>query len=91
MNNEFHGTTTCIPKKLAKQLFIELGKSISHQQRQALLDIYQALDRTESAHNQSQQNRTVHSAHDITEDRRSAWIKRTQCNTAQHFVHRHSV
>lgn len=48
MNNKFNGANLCTPKKLAKQLLVESATLLSHQQRQALLDIYKTLDQAES-------------------------------------------
>ena len=52
MNTVFNGADRCTPKKQAQQLIVELSKSITTQQRQALLDIYIALDRAEAAEKQ---------------------------------------
>lgn len=48
MNNKFNGAIPCTPKKLAKRLLVESATLLSHQQRQALLDIYKTLDQAES-------------------------------------------
>lgn len=48
MNNKLNGANLCTQKKLAKQLLVESATLLSHQQRQALLDIYKTLDQAES-------------------------------------------
>ena len=48
MNSKFNGAGNCTAKKQAQQLIVELSKQITPQQRQSLLNIYQALDRAES-------------------------------------------
>lgn len=51
MNTFNNATTNSSAKKQAQQLLIEL-KNITPHQRQSLLNIYQALDRIESANKQ---------------------------------------
>ena len=48
MNTTFHGVHTCTSKKQASQLIVELGKTISNPQRQALTNLYLALDTADS-------------------------------------------
>ena len=48
MNSTFHGAHTCTSKKQASQLIVELGKTISNPQRQALTNLYLALDTADS-------------------------------------------
>lgn len=47
MRTKFNDANPCMPKNLAKQLIIEGAKVLNHQQRQALLDIFMALDQAE--------------------------------------------
>ena len=98
MNAQFNGTNACTPKKLAKQLIVELSKSITNQQRQALLDIYIALDRTETAQNQFYQNNdnvyaeTKHNSDfAMTEKHPATWLKRTQKHTPKHYSFSYSA
>lgn len=54
MNTLFQATANSSAKKQAQQLFIELGQKLTPQQKQSLLNIYQALDRSESSEKKQQ-------------------------------------
>ena len=54
MNTLFQATESNSAKKQAQQLFIELGQKLTAQQKQSLLNIYQALDRSESSEKKQQ-------------------------------------
>ena len=47
MHTKFNDANPCMPKNLAKQLIVESAKRLNHRQRQALLDIFMALDQAE--------------------------------------------
>lgn len=47
MNSMSHDVNTTTAKQTAQQLIVELGKSISNKQRQALVEIFIALDRAD--------------------------------------------
>lgn len=55
MNTSFNETANISVKRQAEQLIVEL-KNLTPNQRQSLLNIYQALDRVESMNNQQVQS-----------------------------------
>lgn len=55
MNTALNTTLNCSAKKQAQQLIVEL-KNLTPNQRQSLLNIYQALDRVESTNKQQFQS-----------------------------------
>ncbi|WP_374254253.1 hypothetical protein [Acinetobacter brisouii] len=100
MNIQFNSANTRTPKNLAQQLIVDLGKNLSVQQRQSLLDIYVALDRAESANHALEQqrlleaqeqsfwtaNETDYSHAEYSED----WMSRTYRHQARAYTKHHS-
>lgn len=96
MKTQFNGTNTRTPKNLAQQLIVELGKNLSVQQRQSLLDIYIALDRAENTNYNLNQQRLLEAQEqafwsandaDIQQEYPEEWTRRTSRSQAQAYTH----
>ena len=84
MNTSFNETANISVKRQAEQLIVEL-KNLTPNQRQSLLNIYQALDRVESTNNQQLQS-IQHNFDDdqynqedqyvLSEDFPQGWVRR---------------
>ena len=66
MNNFYSSLNALTTKQLLQQLIVQLGKSISNPQRQALIEIYITLDNADRVFEQQLQN-TLNGYRDIIE------------------------
>lgn len=89
-NNIHHRADACTSKKHVKQLFEQLGKSINNQQRQALIDIYTALDNAAQLRQQlNQVNAMLSNCLDSMDEEQRSYVeqlnKANQAATPQRY------